>query len=290
MLLGAGASVSAGMLSAWGVQCDLIRQIASVEGVEIPDGDDGPYDWYVNRFERDPAYDTLLADLSDTTGGRQVLLRSYFEPDETEREQGIKQPADAHRALARLVADGYIRVIITLNFDHLIEDALREAGLRPTIIRRPSDMAGMIPLHAQRQGVVIHLHGDYLDPDSMRNTPEELSSYEEEVDKLLDQVFDEYGLISQVRPGPRERPQTLPHPPLRHLLGRPVPPLHHRHRAHGTAPGHLRAGRRRPLPHPHRRRRHRPRRAQPRQPPEHRHRHRHRQARTARRRPGHQPP
>ncbi|MGW4510282.1 SIR2 family protein [Streptomyces sp. NPDC004436] len=195
VLLGAGASVSAGMLSAWGVQCDLIRQIASVEGVEIPDGDDGPYDWYVKRFQREPAYDTLLADLSGTTGGRQVLLRSYFEPDETEREQGIKQPADAHRALARLVADGYIRVIITLNFDHLIEDALREAGLRPTIIRRPSDLAGMIPLHAQRQGVVVHLHGDYLDPDSMRNTPEELNTYEEEVDKLLDQVFDEYGLI-----------------------------------------------------------------------------------------------
>ncbi|MGW1931255.1 SIR2 family protein [Streptomyces sp. NPDC001919] len=195
VLLGAGASVSAGMLSAWGVQCDLIRQIASVEGVEIPDGDDGPYDWYVKRFEREPAYDTLLADLSGTIGGRQVLLRSYFEPDETEREQGIKQPADAHRALARLVADGYIRVIITLNFDHLIEDALREAGLRPTIIRRPSDLAGMIPLHAQRQGVVIHLHGDYLDPDNMRNTPEELSTYEEKVDKLLDQVFDEYGLI-----------------------------------------------------------------------------------------------
>ncbi|WP_285572760.1 SIR2 family protein [Streptomyces sp. RTGN2] len=195
VLLGAGASVSAGMLSAWGVQCDLIRQIASVEGVEIPDGDDGPYDWYVKRFEREPAYDTLLADLSGTTGGRQVLLRSYFEPDETEREQGIKQPAEAHRALARLVADGYIRVIITLNFDHLIEDALREAGLRPTIIRRPSDLAGMIPLHAQRQGVVVHLHGDYLDPDSMRNTPEELNTYEEEVDKLLDQVFDEYGLI-----------------------------------------------------------------------------------------------
>ncbi|MFD8440567.1 SIR2 family protein [Streptomyces microflavus] len=195
VLLGAGASVSAGMLSAWGVQCDLIRQIASIEGVDIPDGDDGPYDWYVERFEREPAYDTLLADLSGTNGGRQVLLRSYFEPDETEREQGLKQPADAHRALARLVAAGYIRVIITLNFDHLIEDALREAGLRPTIIRRSSDLAGMVPLHAQRQGVVIHLHGDYLDPDSMRNTPEELKEYEQEVDKLLDQVFDEYGLI-----------------------------------------------------------------------------------------------
>ncbi|MFH9742677.1 SIR2 family protein [Streptomyces roseolus] len=195
VLLGAGASVSAGMPSAWDVQCDLIRQIARAEGAEIPDGNDGPYDWYVERFERDPAYDTLLAGLSGTTSGRQALLRSFFEPDETEREQGIKQPADAHRALARLVADGYIRVIITLNFDHLIEDALREAGLRPTIIRRPSDLAGMIPLHAQRQGVVVHLHGDYLDPDSMRNTPEELKEYEQEVDKFLNQVFDEYGLI-----------------------------------------------------------------------------------------------
>lgn len=195
VLLGAGASVSAGMPSAWDVQCDLIRQIASAEGVEIPDGDDGPYAWYVERFEREPAYDTLLAGLSGTTSGRQAMLRSFFEPDETEREQGIKQPADAHRALARLVADGYIRVIITLNFDHLIEDALREAGLRPTIIRRPSDLTGMIPLHAQRQGVVVHLHGDYLDPDSMRNTPEELKEYEQEVDKFLDQVFDEYGLI-----------------------------------------------------------------------------------------------
>ncbi|MEU2245030.1 SIR2 family protein [Streptomyces sp. NPDC018338] len=183
------------MPSAWGVQCDLIRQIASAEGAEIPDGDDGPYDWYVERFKREPSYDTLLADLSGTTGGRQALLRSYFEPDETEREQGIKQPADAHRALARLVADGHIRVIITLNFDHLVEDALREAGLRPAIIRRPSELTGMIPLHAQRQGVVIHLHGDYLDPDSMRNTPEELKEYEQEVDRLLDQVFDEYGLI-----------------------------------------------------------------------------------------------
>ncbi|MFJ2191705.1 SIR2 family protein [Kitasatospora sp. NPDC087861] len=195
VLLGAGASVSAGMLSAWGVQGDLIRKIATIERDEIPDTDDGPYDWYVERFGREPAYDTLLAELAKTAAERQALLRSYFEPDETEREQGLKQPADAHRALARLVAAGYIRVIITLNFDHLIEDALREAGLRPTVIRRPSDLAGMIPLHAQRQGVVIHLHGDYLDPGSMRNTPEELAGYEEEVGKLLDQVFDEYGLI-----------------------------------------------------------------------------------------------
>ncbi|WP_405551017.1 SIR2 family protein (plasmid) [Streptomyces globisporus] len=234
MLLGAGASVSAGMLSAWGVQCDLIRQIASIEGVDTPDGDDGPYDWYVERFESEPAYDTLLADLSGTNGGRQALLRSYFEPDETAREQGLKQPADAHRAPARLVAAGYIRVIIALNFDHLIEDALREAGLRPTIVRRSSDLAGMVPLHAQRQGVVIHLHGDYLDPDSMRNTPEELKGYEQEVDKLLDQVLDEYGLIiagwsANYDPALVNALKRCPTRRFDTYWADPLPPLHRRH-------------------------------------------------------------
>ncbi|RPE27957.1 SIR2-like protein [Kitasatospora cineracea] len=195
VLFGAGASVSAGMLSAWGVQCDLIRKIADMEDADIPDGDDAPYDWYVERFGKEPAYDTLLDDLSKTPSGRQALLRSYFEPNETEREDGLKQPADVHRALARLVASGHIRVIITLNFDHLIEDALREAGLRPTVISRPSALTGMLPLHAQRQGVVVHLHGDYLHPDTMLNTPDELKEYGEETNKFLNQVFDEYGLI-----------------------------------------------------------------------------------------------
>ncbi|GAA2984768.1 hypothetical protein GCM10010519_19010 [Streptomyces lactacystinicus] len=195
VLLGAGASVSSGMLSAWGVQCDLISKIATVEGAEIPDTDTGPYEWYVNRFDREPAYDTLLDDLAKTRSERQALLRSYFEPNETEREQGLKRPTDAHRALARLVASGHIRVIITLNFDHLVESALRNEGLNPAVIRHPTDLIGMLPLHAQRQGVVVHLHGDYLDPTSMRNTPEELAEYEPEVNRFLDQVFDEYGLI-----------------------------------------------------------------------------------------------
>ncbi|MED7949316.1 SIR2 family protein [Streptomyces sp. BE303] len=183
------------MLSAWGVQNDLILQLAAVEGAEVPETDDGPFEWYETRFGQLPAYDALLAGLAKTQSERQALLRSYFEPDEAEREQGLKRPTDAHRALARLVASGHIRVIITLNFDHLIEHALRDVGLNPTVISKPSDLAGMLPLHAQRQGVVVHLHGDYLDPASMRNTPEELREYEPEVNRFLDQVFDEYGLI-----------------------------------------------------------------------------------------------
>lgn len=36
--------------------------------------------------------------------------------------------------IARLVAAGHVRVIITTNFDRLIENALREHGVEPTVI------------------------------------------------------------------------------------------------------------------------------------------------------------
>jgi len=41
---------------------------------------------------------------------------------------------------------------------------------------------------------VIKLHGDYLSL-GLRNTPDELTSYPEEIKTLLARVFDEYGLL-----------------------------------------------------------------------------------------------
>jgi hypothetical protein len=47
---------------------------------------------------------------------RQQLLRGYFEPTEEEAEQGIKSPTPAHKAIAELVSEGYVRVVLTTNF------------------------------------------------------------------------------------------------------------------------------------------------------------------------------
>jgi hypothetical protein len=41
---------------------------------------------------------------------------------------------------------------------------------------------------------VLKVHGDYLDV-RFRNTPEELADYADEVNTLLDRIFDEYGLV-----------------------------------------------------------------------------------------------
>jgi hypothetical protein len=121
------------------------------------------------------------------------ILRPMFEPTEADRAAGIKVPSAGHRALASMMVDGLVRIIVTLNFDLLIETALRELGIEPTVVSTPDDVAGMEPLHAQRY-LVWHLHGDYTNP-AMLNTPDELREYPDVVNDRLNELFDQYGLL-----------------------------------------------------------------------------------------------
>lgn len=191
ILLGAGASVAAGMPSAFDVQQDLIVRMAAAEG-ESGIGD--PHAWYKGRFGHEATYDALLAALTTSPFERQALLRSFFEPDEGERERGVKQPTQGHQAIARLVAGGHVRIILTTNFDGLIETALRQAGIEPTVVAHRDDVAGLAPLHTLKC-LVVHVHGYYLNATSMLNTPEELDAYDTATDALLDRIFDDYGLV-----------------------------------------------------------------------------------------------
>jgi hypothetical protein len=68
-------------------------------------------------------------------------------------------------------------LILTTNFDHLMETALAEAGVPPQVIARANAIAGMAPLQHAR-ATVIKLHGDYLDVQAIRNTPAELAADE----------------------------------------------------------------------------------------------------------------
>jgi hypothetical protein len=190
LLIGSGVSRSAGIPTGWEIVLDLLRKLAYIQGENCePD----PSVWYREKYGEDPDYAKLLEAIAKSPGERSQLLRGYFEPSEEEREQGIKVPTEAHKALAKMVADGFIRVIVTTNFDRLIEKALEDEGVNPTIISTPDAAEGAIPLtHAKC--TIIKVHGDYLDT-RIKNTPQELSSYDERMDRLLDRVFDEFGLI-----------------------------------------------------------------------------------------------
>jgi len=190
LLLGSGLSRSAGIPTGWEIVIDLIRKIAHIRGEDCePD----PAAWYKTAFGENPDYAKLLDNLARSPSERSGLLKNYFEPSDEERGEGLKIPTDAHKAIAGLVKRGHIRVIVTTNFDRLLENALEEQGITPTVISSPDATEGALPL-PHLQCLIIKLHGDYLDT-RIKNTPSELGKYDKRIKTLLNRIFDEYGLI-----------------------------------------------------------------------------------------------
>ncbi|GAA1420489.1 SIR2 family protein [Agrococcus citreus] len=190
LLLGSGVSTGAGMPTGWGVVTDLIQRVAASRGEGLLED---PAAWWRELEGEEPGYSAVLEKLSQAPGTRAELLARYFEPTAEERADGIKMPTVAHRAIAELVSDGYVQVVLTTNFDRLVEDAIREAGVQPQVIDTIEAIQGMRPL-TRGAPTVVKLHGDYQQLNT-RNTVEELSTYPEELARLLSRVFDEYGLV-----------------------------------------------------------------------------------------------
>ncbi len=191
LLIGSGVSMAAGIPTGWTVVSDLAGRLAVAEGAEEPPAD--PVEWFFERHGEAPDYSTLLEGLAPTPAQRRDLLASYFEPTEDELEAGEKQPTRAHRAIAATVARGTVRVIVTTNFDRLMEQALQAHGIEPVVVATADAARGTILL-AHTRCTIIKVHGDYLDPN-IKNTVGELDSYDQALDQLLDRAFDDYGLV-----------------------------------------------------------------------------------------------
>lgn len=189
LLLGSGLSRSAKVPTGWEVTLDLIRRLAIADGDEPEDLEA----WYLEHYQEEPDYSRILEHIAPTEAERQGLIEAYFEPNEEERAQGLKLPTEAHRTIARLVTKGYIRVILTTNFDRLMEQALQDEGVQPTVIASTDAIKGAPP-YVHAKVVIVKLHGDYKDT-RIRNSLAELETYDQELDVYLDRVLDEFGLI-----------------------------------------------------------------------------------------------
>ncbi|WP_406490491.1 SIR2 family protein [Streptomyces sp. NBC_01604] len=194
LLLGSGISIASGVKTGWGVVQDLVGKVAAVHS---PDNAEvraaamaDPERWWEDNYGEPLGYSGLLAAVAPMPAARQALLAGYFEPEDDEDDKG---PTAAHRAIARLVKRGSVKVILTTNFDRLMERALQEAGISPQVVRRPDEIDPMMPLPHSKI-TVIKLHGDYADLDQ-RNTVDELETYPQAQQQLLDRVLDEYGLV-----------------------------------------------------------------------------------------------
>jgi hypothetical protein len=190
LLLGSGVSFAAKIPTGWDITLNLVEQVATLRGESC--GADRAA-WYFNTFGKQADYSEVLDQLATTPALRQEIIKKYIEPTEDEQTRGHKQPTAAHHAIARLMASGHIRVVLTTNFDRLLEQALAELGVHPIVISSADQVAGAPPLvHAGP--MIVKLHGDYLD-SRIRNTAGELATYEPPIEQLLDRVLDEFGLI-----------------------------------------------------------------------------------------------
>ncbi|MBP1616050.1 MAG: hypothetical protein H6Q13_3498 [Bacteroidetes bacterium] len=192
LLLGAGISRSAHIPSGWEVENKLIEQLAATQGVtNVKDW----HQWYKDKYGHSASYSSLLKEFVKMPTERVQLMKSFFEPTDEEKKLSWKKSTRAHEAIAKLAKDGYIRVILTTNFDRLLEWALEAEGLIPQVICHESDIEKSTPIVHAKTITIIKINGDYIDC-RFRNTTEELDDYPEPMKNYVRRIFEDYGLIT----------------------------------------------------------------------------------------------
>jgi len=191
LLLGSGISRQAGIPTGWDIIIDLIKKLS----IELGDGNPkDPESWYKEKYKEEPNYSSILNQLTSKPTERVSLLRNYFEPTEEERENHLKEPTKAHRAIATLAKNGYLKVVITTNFDRLLETSLNDIGVKYQVIANESDIEGATVLvHAPF--TILKVNGDYKDC-RFKNTDEELKKYSDNLRDYIGRIIDEFGLIT----------------------------------------------------------------------------------------------
>lgn len=192
LLLGSGVSRSAHIPTGWEVENYLIEQLAISEGENV--GSDA-HSWFKEKYGKDATYSVLMKHPVTTPTERVPLLKPLFEPTDEEKELGWKQPTKAHKAIAKLAKAGYFRVILTTNFDRLLEKALEAEGITPQVISHEAAISHAIPLIHCNIPTIVKINGDYIDCQ-FRNTTEELDEYPSEMTRYLNRIFEDFGLIT----------------------------------------------------------------------------------------------
>lgn len=189
LLLGSGISYSASIPTGWGILQILCHKMSILDGEDNKDG----IEWYREKYGKEPLYDEVIEMLARTSTERLGLLEEFFVPTEDEMQDKKKIPTVAHHSIAKLVKAGFIKVIITTNFDRLLEQALDELNVQYQTLYHDTDIEGMKPL-VHSECTILKIHGDYRDT-RFKNITDELRSYSSSVTSLLKEVFNDYGMI-----------------------------------------------------------------------------------------------
>src|SRR5262245_52793089 len=162
LMLGAGASFSSGVKTTDAIASELVANYGIARPGSTPD----------ERF------DELWR--ASSRDDRPRMLQPYLD----------RTPSVGYERLASLIADGYFDVVITFNFDRLLERALEAAGFHDykVIIRGEVDRHAIAPLVDGKEPRVkiLKLHGSLQSADYFLFSTDEMLNYPEEIrDTLL---------------------------------------------------------------------------------------------------------
>jgi hypothetical protein len=165
LMLGAGASFDSGVPKTTTIMEELLQQY----GPDINEGS------LRNRFDK------LWSRSGDND--RDVFLSKYLD----------LRPSHGYIQLAELIRDGYFDLIITFNFDQLLERALREAGANDISVivrgeyRNNSGMKQALEQIRPRVKV-LKMHGGLKGGDNFLFSRAEMHAYPRDVEDLFMQL------------------------------------------------------------------------------------------------------
>jgi len=189
--IGAGTSKPAGIPTAGDLIWEWRKERYGEEHDATPDdvADEEIADWAVSyeddhMAELQNSYGFWFEQVHTTPGQRRNLIREKVED---------KEPTFGNIVLASLMADEYIPLTLTPNFDDLVYDALyRFLEEKPLVINHDA-VAAEFSLTKERP-MIIKLHGDYLF-ENLQNLAQETRKLQENMERAFSLALNEYGLI-----------------------------------------------------------------------------------------------
>lgn len=194
LLLGAGISVAAGLPTASDASGNMILAVARGRGEQVERGKDNEVclAWFKDTFGEPATFQRLMKELGISEGNRKDGLKPFIYQTDEDGNPVPGIPTEAHRAIARLVKSGMISLIITTNFDTLMEKALKGENVPYEVITEESDVTQMSIFPDRCR--VLKVNGDF-ERGTLRITPEDLKKYPQVIEDYLKRIFREYGLV-----------------------------------------------------------------------------------------------
>jgi len=159
LMLGAGASISSGVPPTRAIMEQLLQTYGNGnEGATV-----------------EQRFDQLWKRTSN--GMRQEFLRAYLEP---------KTLSDGYRKLAELIKAGYFDLVLSFNFDNLLETALQDVEIRRVIRGETSEEAMQTLLDAREPRVkLVKLHGSLASAEYFLFDAREMHKYPPPIESLV---------------------------------------------------------------------------------------------------------